>query len=100
MDALWTQRVPDWLLSYPAVVSSDWVQYGIYPDNINNGVLLASPGSLFLRQFLAAQRYYVDNDFLWNSILLSYKTYERFPDQLFVYRRLQVSEPWMDGLIY
>jgi hypothetical protein len=46
MEAMWVQRVPDWLLAYPAVANSDWVQNGAWPDNINNGVMLAAPGSL------------------------------------------------------
>ncbi|KAK7101627.1 hypothetical protein V1264_019978 [Littorina saxatilis] len=89
-EAMWTQRVPDWLLSYPTVANSDWVQNGVWPDNINNGVLLARPRSPWLRHMLAAQRYYVDNDFCFNSILMSYRTYERHPDQLYQYRHLQV----------
>ena len=42
LDVFWTQYLPDWLLSYPAVAATDWVQYGLAPENINNGVILAS----------------------------------------------------------
>lgn len=93
-EATWTQRVPDWLLSYPAVANSDWVQNGMWPDNLNMGVLLARPRAPWLRHVLAAQRYFVDNDFIFNACLMSYRTYERHPDQMLLYRHLQVRTGW------
>ena len=87
---MWTSRVPDWLLDYPCVATSDWVAYGDFPDGINPGVLLAKRHAPWLRYNLAAHRYYIEENFVWNAVLMSYRTYERHPDQLFYYRHLQV----------
>ncbi|XP_076455762.1 uncharacterized protein LOC143290297 [Babylonia areolata] len=89
-EAMWTQRVPDWLLEYPCVATSDWAAYGEFPDGINPGVLLAKRQAPWVRYNLAAHRYYVEENFVWNAVLMSYRTYERHPDQLLFYRHLQV----------
>lgn len=89
-EAMWTQRIPDWLLGYPCVATSDWAAYGDFPDGINPGVLLAKRGAPWLRHNLASHRYYVEKNFVWNAVLMSYRTFERHPNQLFYYRHLQV----------
>ncbi|KAL8559325.1 hypothetical protein ACOMHN_060015 [Nucella lapillus] len=103
-EAMWTMRVPDWLLQYPCVATSDWAAYGEFPDGINPGVLLAKCHAPWLRYNLAAHRYYVEENFVWNAVLMSYRTYERHPDQLLFYRHLQVMcdmgtchPSWEDG---
>ena len=87
---MWTARVPDWLLQYPCVATSDWAAYGDFPDGINPGVLLAKRRAPWLRYNMAAHRYYIEKNFVWNAVLMSYRTYERHPDQLLYYRHLQV----------
>ncbi|KAK7092377.1 hypothetical protein V1264_008128 [Littorina saxatilis] len=89
-EAMWTSRVPDWLLAYPCVATSDWVAYGDFPDGINPGVLMAKRHAPWLRYNLAAHRFYIEENFVWNAVLMSYRTYERHPDQLLYYRHLQV----------
>ncbi|XP_070204145.1 uncharacterized protein [Littorina saxatilis] len=94
VDAVWTQRVPDWLLAYPAVGGRDWVVYGEWPDNLNNGVLLAKPRAPWVGHLQAYHRYYTESGHwtrsLYGAIMATYRTFERHPDQLLLFDHLQV----------
>nr|KAG5693861.1 hypothetical protein BaRGS_009917 [Batillaria attramentaria] len=59
-DVIWVQRVPDWLLTFPAILSRDWQTLG-WPDNLNNGVMLTRPRSHWLHHFLATHRVFRDS---------------------------------------
>ena len=92
MDVVWTQRVPDWLLAYPTVVAMDWAMRGHFPDTFNLGVLLSRPHAPWLRHFLESHRDFRDRDWAYNSLQMSYRTYELYPDTVYLDRHLQVSE--------
>ena len=55
-EAMWTQRVPDWLLEYSCVAGPDWPKYVDWPETLNPGVLLAKKGAPWLRYNLAGYR--------------------------------------------
>ncbi|KAK7106105.1 uncharacterized protein [Littorina saxatilis] len=92
-DVTWTKRVPDWLLAYPTVIdleveynkaSSDW------PDIFNNGVILSRRHAPWLRHFLESMRDYRDDDWAYNSLRMSYRTFEHYPDTVYIDKYLQV----------
>ncbi|PVD32145.1 hypothetical protein C0Q70_07574 [Pomacea canaliculata] len=89
-DALWTSRVPDWLLHYPVVASFDWPISGPWPNTFNLGVLLARPQAPWLRHWLTTFRHYRLSDSGFTATLMPYRVYEHYPDELYVYSRLQV----------
>ncbi|XP_076435497.1 uncharacterized protein LOC143275346 [Babylonia areolata] len=102
-DILWVNHLPDWLLGYPAVACPEWPRYGEWPDTLNLGLLLARRHSPFLRHFLATYRYFRDRDWNFNAVLMPYRTYEWYPDTLFLDQFLQaicsrgVCHPaWLD----
>ena len=90
-DVVWVNEIPDWLLGYPAVVSPQWPRYGDWPDTLNLGVLLARRHAPFLRHFLSTYRYFREGDLNWNAVLMPYRTYEWYPDTLYLDRHLQVG---------
>ncbi|GFR89109.1 glycosyltransferase sugar-binding region containing DXD motif-containing protein [Elysia marginata] len=55
-DVIWTRRIPTSLRRYSAVVSNDWPRYGEWPGSFNLGVLLARPGSEYLKRLLESFR--------------------------------------------
>ena len=90
-DVIWIKPIPPHLREYDAVASYDWPQmYNIYPDYIQIGVLLGKPGAPFWNFFLHSFKKFKDNMYGYNGLLRPYKIFERHPDLLYVYDRLQV----------
>ena len=79
------------MLGYLAVVSPEWPSYGEWPDMLNLGVLLARRDAPFPRHFLSIYRYFRDGDWNFNAVLMPYRTYEWYPDTLYLDRHLQVG---------
>ncbi|KAK7479373.1 hypothetical protein BaRGS_00029365 [Batillaria attramentaria] len=105
-DVIWVQRVPDWLLTFPAILSRDWQTLG-WPDNLNNGVMLTRPRSHWLHHFLATHRVFRDSLWGYNSLMMSYRTVELYPRTIYIDDRLQVlchrghcHPVWMPGRNY
>lgn len=91
VDVIWTQPISDELRKYDAVAAFDWAHnYYPYPDYVNLGVSLGRPGAPFWKLFLRSFKTFRPNVFGFNGLLQPYKLYERHPDSLRVYRRLQV----------
>ncbi|XP_076446352.1 uncharacterized protein LOC143283859 [Babylonia areolata] len=90
-DAVWTSYVPDSMLSFPVVAALDWSKKNNWPESINQGVLLAKPRTLWMRHFLRTHRDFRDKDFGFNSLLMSYRTYELYPHLMSLDLRLQTS---------
>ncbi|XP_025089211.1 uncharacterized protein LOC112561140 [Pomacea canaliculata] len=89
-DAVWTSRVPDWLLHYPVVATFDWPAYNSWPDSFNLGVIMARPQAPWLRHWLTTFRHYRQSHTAFTAIQLPYRVYEHYPDEMYVYTRLQV----------
>nr|KAG5697271.1 hypothetical protein BaRGS_031267 [Batillaria attramentaria] len=93
-DVFWTQHLPDSLLANPAVIGFDWQRRG-WPDNINNGIMMARARSHFLHHFLATHRVFRDRNWAYNSLMMSYRTWELYPQTAFLDRHLQSSKDKM-----
>ncbi|PVD32148.1 hypothetical protein C0Q70_07577 [Pomacea canaliculata] len=78
-DAVWTSRVPDWLLQYPVVATFDWPAYNSWPDSFNLGVIMARPQAPWLRHWLSAFRHYRQSHTAFTAIQLPYRVYEHYP---------------------
>ncbi|KAK7483861.1 hypothetical protein BaRGS_00024878, partial [Batillaria attramentaria] len=105
-DVFWTQHLPDSLLANPAVIGFDWQRRG-WPDNINNGIMMARARSHFLHHFLATHRDFRDRNWAYNSLMMSYRTWELYPQTAFLDRHLQVlchsgrcHPTWLPGYVY
>ncbi|XP_070210229.1 uncharacterized protein [Littorina saxatilis] len=96
LDVIWTSRVPGWLLSYPTVVSLEWVRQGDWPETFNMGVLMAQQRAPWFKKFVPTLRDYRDSSWGRNAIMMPYRAYERQPDSLYVDRYLQVMN--FDGI--
>ncbi|XP_076458376.1 uncharacterized protein LOC143292086 isoform X2 [Babylonia areolata] len=88
-DVVWTSYVPDSLLSYPVVAAPGWVERKGWPGSFNLGVLLAKPNTLWMRRYLQSHKDFRKDKFIFNSGLMSYRTYELYPHLMHVDRRLQ-----------
>ncbi|CAL1530271.1 unnamed protein product [Lymnaea stagnalis] len=51
-DVLWANPVSEHIRRYPALMSYDWPWYEEWPRSNNIGVIMAKPGSMFLRKLL------------------------------------------------
>ncbi|KAK7103960.1 uncharacterized protein [Littorina saxatilis] len=90
-DVIWATRLPDSLLAYPTVAGMEWVQEDKgWPESFNLGVILARPRAQWLRHYIETHTDFRDNDWGFNSLRMSYKTYELYPHQLQLDRKLQV----------
>ncbi|KAL8590144.1 hypothetical protein ACOMHN_010339 [Nucella lapillus] len=89
-DVTWTSFVPDSLLSYPFVGSMDWVVTDNWPESFNLGVSLAKPRAKWLRYHLQTHKDFRDSSWGYNALLMSYRTYERHPDLMYLDRHLMV----------
>ncbi|GFO19843.1 conserved expressed protein [Plakobranchus ocellatus] len=90
-DVIWTRRIPTFLRRYPAVACNDWPRYGEWPASFNIGVMMARPNAEYLKQLLESFRYYRDDKWEYNAILMPYKVYERNPELLYVDKYLQTT---------
>ncbi|KAL8616785.1 hypothetical protein ACOMHN_017822 [Nucella lapillus] len=79
-DCVWTSRVPDDLLEYPMVISPAISKNANWPDGLALGMLMARPGAPFIRHAFKGYRRYRGENYLYNAIMRSYRTYEQFPD--------------------
>ncbi|XP_076472109.1 uncharacterized protein LOC143301600 [Babylonia areolata] len=79
-DCVWTSRVPDDLLEYPTVISPAISKNDPWPDGLALGMIMARPGAPFIRHAFKGYRTYRGNNYLYNAIMRSYRTYEQFPD--------------------
>uniref|UniRef100_A0A2C9LMV0 Alpha 1,4-glycosyltransferase domain-containing protein n=1 Tax=Biomphalaria glabrata TaxID=6526 RepID=A0A2C9LMV0_BIOGL len=89
-DVLWVGQIPDNLRRYPVVACPDWPQNGEWPEVFNMGVMMAKRNAPWLKSFLSTFRYYRDDKWAFNAVMMPYKAYEQHPDQLYVDRYLQV----------
>lgn len=89
-DVIFLQKLPSLVRRHNATACVDWPATGSFPDVFNLGVLVAAPGSPYLRFFLESYRWYLDNDWSYNAIHMPYKVYEKNPQTLNVDRHLQV----------
>ncbi|KAH9504518.1 hypothetical protein Btru_063014 [Bulinus truncatus] len=90
LDVVWVSKLPDDLRRYPAVMSLDWVRHGEFPGVVNMGVVLAKPNARWLKYFIQTLNYYRESQWEFNTKMMSYKVYERHPDQVYIDRYLQV----------
>ncbi|KAH9504516.1 hypothetical protein Btru_063011 [Bulinus truncatus] len=89
-DVIWVNKIPDSLRRYPVVACTDWPQNGQWPEVFNMGVLMAKRNAAWLKHFISTFRYYRDDKWAFNAVMMPYKAYEHLPDQLYVDRYLQV----------
>ncbi|KAH9508315.1 hypothetical protein Btru_050827 [Bulinus truncatus] len=89
-DVFWTSPPPDHVMRYPAVICYDWPRYAVRPHSINLGIIMARPGAFYLRQFIEHLWYHDDHSWHFNGIHMPYKVYERHPESVLIYTRLQV----------
>ena len=90
-DVVWL-RDPQNIINagYDAVANFDHMPKPNFPDTINLGVFMAKPKSVFVKRWQDAFKTYRSKDFLYNAVLLPYKIYEKYPEHLYIERRLQV----------
>ncbi|CAL1530276.1 unnamed protein product [Lymnaea stagnalis] len=89
-DVLWANPVPEHIRRYPALMTYDWPWYDEWPRGINMGVIMAKPGSMFLRKLLDSYWFYNDSSWEYNGILMPYKVYETYPESVLIYGQLQI----------
>ncbi len=90
-DAVWINPVPDSLRVYDAVASYDWPQmYNVYPDYIQFGVLMGRRNARIWHYFLRSMREFKDDLFGYNCLLKPYKVFERHPNLVHIFDKLQV----------
>ena len=90
-DVVWL-RDPEEIINagYDAVGNFDHMPQANFPNTINLGVFMAKPKSVFVKRWQDAFKAYRSNDFLYNAVLLPYKIYEKYPQHLYIEKRLQV----------
>ena len=90
-DVLWLKDPNDIISKgYDAIANVDHMPQPGFPDTINLGVFMAKPKSTFVKRWQDALVDYRSRDFLYNAIELPYKIYEKYPEYLYIERRLQV----------
>ena len=89
---MWTTRVPDEMLEYPTVVSPAISRNGLWPDGLAIGTLMARPKAPFIRHAFKGYREYHGDNYLYNAIMRSYRTYEHYPDTVRFDPHFTVSE--------
>ena len=90
-DAVWINPIPPELRRYDVVASYDWpIMYSNYPDYINFGAVLSKPGAPFWHYYLHGFKDLKDDFFGYNGLLKPYKIFERHPDLVHIYDKLQV----------
>ena len=90
-DCVWTNRVPDHLLEFPMVIAPAIGRVGNWPDGLAAGMFMARPGAPFLRQIIKNYRHYYRSVYLFNAIMLPYRSYEHYPDAIRVDPHFTVS---------
>ena len=90
-DVVWL-RDPEEIINagYDAVANFDHMPKPNFPNTINLGVFMAKPRSVFVKRWQDAFKAYRSKDFLYNAVLLPYKIYEKYPQHLYIEKRLQV----------
>ena len=90
-DVVWL-RDPEEIINigYDAVANFDHMPQANFPNTINLGVFMAKRRSVFVKRWQDAFRAYRSDDFLYNAVLLPYKIYEKYPQHLYIEKRLQV----------
>jgi hypothetical protein len=91
-DVVWTSAIPDTLLGYQFFIGPDWPRYGEWPETFNSGVLMAQAHAPWLRHYLQSLRYFRDEQHVFNSVMMTYRVYERHPDMLYLDYHLQVNK--------
>ena len=90
-DVLWLKNPNDIISKgYDAMANVDHMPQPGFPDTINLGVFMAKPKSTFVKRWQDALVDYRPRDFLYNAVELPYKIYEKYPEYLYIERRLQV----------
>lgn len=89
-DVVWLNRVPDWLLEYPAVVGLEWGKEPEFQESVNTGVLMARAGAQWLRSCMKAHQGFTGRAGGYSSSLVSYRLYELYPDAVHLDRHFQV----------
>ena len=91
-DVVWTSYVPDKLLAYSSIFSPAISHNGLWPGGLSVGLFLAKPRAPFLRHFLKTYSDYRSGMPLYNSVTMSYRTMELYPDTVRVEPRVQVCQ--------
>ncbi|XP_059144261.1 uncharacterized protein LOC131931468 [Physella acuta] len=90
-DVIWTKPLSEEQRRYPVSGSYDWQDLGTWPRQLNNGLIVSKPKAFFWLKVLESFRYYRDDIWGYNSCLMYYKIYEKYPDSFHIDSRLQVG---------
>ncbi|XP_005110169.2 uncharacterized protein LOC101851373 [Aplysia californica] len=93
-DIIWANPIPSEHWYYPTVAGVDWPKMGDWPEYFNMGALLSKPGAVYMKHVINSFRYYLDNNWGFNALMLPYRAYEQFPESVFIDHRLQASLQW------
>ena len=95
-DVIIVQPIPRRLRAYDAVVALDWVSGPgwapeLFPNVIQNGVMMGKPGAPFWRDYQRSMRIYRNDQWLWNSCALPYKVIEHHPSYVHLDPHFQIN---------
>ena len=94
-DVFWLKPIDDLIeLGYETIAAFEHYN-GMtpreeFPDTINMGVVLARPGSRFIKLWQESFRDYTGEHATFHAIEMVYKIYEEHPDLLYIEKKLQV----------
>lgn len=95
-DAVWVKPLDHEIRSYDAVVAPDWpTKLKPFPQTLNLGVMLAKPGSEYVKKLQQSMADYADGvgPLEWCFICLrAYKVLERYPETARLENHLQVMD--------
>ena len=93
-DVLWVKSIEELrYIDVELIASNDLTSYCYeFPNNIQIGVFLAQPNSSFIRDWLERYNDYhlYPGDYTMTSMCEPYKIYERTPNRVLIYNRLQM----------
>jgi len=91
-DAIWVQPLSDEERGYDAVASYDWVDWSWpFPDSVNFGVSYGKRTAPFWRIFRDSMRKLRNDIHGFTGVMMPYKLLEKYPDLLYIDKRLQVN---------
>ncbi|XP_071150163.1 uncharacterized protein [Mytilus edulis] len=90
-DVLWLKPVDDLISKqHDTILNFDHMPRPGFPDSINLGVLMSKPGSHYIKHWQDSLVNYRSRDFFFNAIELPYKTFEKYPETVYIEPHLQV----------
>ncbi|KAK3583640.1 hypothetical protein CHS0354_039468 [Potamilus streckersoni] len=90
-DAFWLKPIDNLLTSgYEFIVAFDHGDRDPFPDSINLGIVLATPGASFLKRLEQSFKYYRGDHITYHAVEGVYKLYEEVPELVQIEPRLQV----------